>query len=96
MPFQPERKRCKNCRKFFMTTRVGQLYHSEKCRRDFNNYGKTPVEQLVRRLNSFMRTPAWKAMIQVEIQKALPQLVADEIRKEQQPAVSAPGIRLAP
>lgn len=69
MPFTSVRGRCKNCRKLYWKTRENQTFCKVKCRRDFNNYGKTPGEQLQRRLNSFMRTEEFRELMREAVAK---------------------------
>jgi hypothetical protein len=71
MLFQPVRRRCKNCRKFFEAQKENQVFHDAKCRADFHNYGKTPQQQMIARLTRYMKTPAFKAVLVEAIRKEL-------------------------
>lgn len=73
MPFKPVRRRCANCKKFFMATKENQRFHSVRCRTDFHNNGKTPEQQMVSRLNRYMKTPAFR--------KSLRDVIVQELGK---------------
>jgi hypothetical protein len=71
MPFPPVRRRCKNCRKFFVASKENQVFHSVQCRRDFHNNGQTPEQQMLSRLQRFIKKPAFKTMLREVIQREL-------------------------
>jgi len=71
MAFQPVKARCRNCKKFYTKTRENQTFCKKKCRDNFHNYGKTPLEQVTRRFKAWMRTPDFKEMMRDAVKKEL-------------------------
>lgn len=69
MPFTPVRSRCRNCRKFYTKTKQNQIFCKAKCRENFHNYGKTPLEQVTRRLKAWMRTPEFRELMRDAVRK---------------------------
>ena len=69
MAFQPVKARCRNCKKFYTKTRENQTFCKKKCRDNFHNYGKTPLEQVTRRFKAWMRTPDFKELMRDAVSK---------------------------
>jgi hypothetical protein len=69
MPFTPVRARCRNCRKLYTKTRENQTFCKKQCRDNFHNYGKTPLEQVTRRLKAWMRTPEFRELMRNAVSK---------------------------
>jgi hypothetical protein len=63
--------RCKNCKKRFPKTRDDRLYCSDRCKNQYNNYGRTPEAQMVARFKSFMRTQDFKTLMREAVRKTV-------------------------
>jgi ribosomal protein L37AE/L43A len=63
--------RCKNCKRRFPKTRDDKLFCCDKCRHEYNNYGRTPQAQMEGRLKSFLKTPAFRKLLNEAIKKEL-------------------------
>ena len=73
MPFTPVPARCKNCKKRFIKTQEHKVFCTPKCKSNFHNYGKTPLEQVTKRFNAWMRTPEFKELMRDAVRKAVRQ-----------------------
>jgi ribosomal protein L37AE/L43A len=76
MPFTPIPARCKNCRKRFTKTQATKLFCSTKCRANFHNYGKTPLEQVTKRLKVWMKTPEFRELMREAVRKEVDQILS--------------------
>lgn len=54
-----------------MATKENQVFHDVKCRRDFHNNGQTPEQQMLSRLQRFMKKPAFKTLVRDAVTKEL-------------------------
>jgi hypothetical protein len=71
MPIPAGWKRCKNCRTAFEVRKPGQVFCKPKCRTEFHNYGATPLVQLKRRLNAYMRSEEFKLAMRSVVRREL-------------------------
>jgi hypothetical protein len=91
MPFTPERARCKNCRKSYMRKKENQLFCKSKCRENFHNYGKTPLEQVTRRLKAWMRTPEFRELMRDAVAKEVRGLIEGQSVRFASSGAGGPG-----
>lgn len=75
MPFTPIPARCRNCKKRFTKTQATKVFCSTKCRANFHNYGKTPLEQITKRLQVWMKTPEFRELMREAVRKEVQELL---------------------
>lgn len=56
LPDNPEKKRCKNCPKFFLKNRGNKAFCSTECKNEFNRNGGTAYAQLKPKLEKLVRS----------------------------------------
>jgi len=48
-----------------------QVFCTVKCKSNFHNYGKTPLDQVTRRFKAWMRTPEFKELMRDAVRKEM-------------------------